>query len=118
MDPAMGIVGGLLVARWSWGLLTMTSRVLLDRQAPQRILDDVEDAIGGKGWKLTDLHIWEIGPGYRAAIVAVESNPLAGPDEVRTAIPAQLGIAHLTVEVGRPGDSDSDSATGAMEDRN
>jgi len=28
MDPAMGIVGGILVARWSWGLLRGTSMVL------------------------------------------------------------------------------------------
>ncbi len=34
MDPAMGIVGGLLVGRWSWRLLRDAGAVLLDRQAP------------------------------------------------------------------------------------
>ena len=95
----MGIVGGLLVARWSWGLMRMTSRVLLDRQAPQRMLDSVQDAIGANGWKLIDLHLWEIGPGYRAAIVCVDSTHPVDAEAVRQAMPPQLGIVHLTVEV-------------------
>mgnify|MGYP003379632032 CR=1 FL=1 len=34
LDPAMGIVGAILVARWSAGLLRQSSAVLLDHQAP------------------------------------------------------------------------------------
>lgn len=105
MDPAMGLVGGLLVARWSWGLLSMTSRVLLDRQAPRRILDGVHKAIDEQGWTLTDLHVWEIGPGYRAAILTVESDLQIGPDQVENCIPTDLGIAHLTVEVRQSGNN-------------
>ncbi|MGB5607249.1 MAG: CDF family Co(II)/Ni(II) efflux transporter DmeF, partial [Gammaproteobacteria bacterium] len=34
MDPVMGIVGAILVARWSLGLIRDTSGILLDHQAP------------------------------------------------------------------------------------
>jgi hypothetical protein len=30
MDPVMGVVGGVVIARWSWSLLRETARVLLD----------------------------------------------------------------------------------------
>ncbi len=69
----MGIVGGILVARWSWGLLRGTSAVLVDRQAPESVIKKARDAIAGDSIRILDLHVWEIGPGYRAAIVTVES---------------------------------------------
>lgn len=98
MDPAMGIVGGALVARWSWGLMVQTSRVLVDRQAPEAILEHLRGAVETRGARIVDLHVWEIGPGYRAAIVSLESEHALSPAEVEAWIPSELGIAHLTVE--------------------
>ena len=99
MDPLMGVVGGILVARWSWGLLQKTSMVLVDRQAPESVVDKVRRAIVDDSIRILDLHVWEIGPGYRAAIVAVESDRPLTPREVKDLIPDELGIAHATVEV-------------------
>jgi len=104
MDPAMGIVGGVLVARWSWGLLRGTSRVLVDRQASDSILEKVRRAIAGDSVRILDLHVWEIGPGYRAAIVSVESEHPITPREVKERIPEELDIAHKTVEIHVRGD--------------
>jgi cation diffusion facilitator family transporter len=108
MDPLMGVVGGILVARWSWGLLRGTSAVLVDRQAPESVIKKVRDAIAGDSIRILDLHVWEIGPGYRAAIVTVESNRPLTPPEVKSMIPDELGIAHATVEIHQmQGRSDS-----------
>jgi cation diffusion facilitator family transporter len=108
MDPLMGIVGGILVARWSWGLLRGTSAVLVDRQAPESVVKDVRDAIVGDSIRILDLHVWEIGPGYRAAIVTIESDRPLTPPEVKDMIPDELGIAHAAVEIHqRSGRSDS-----------
>ena len=41
----------------------------------------------------------EIGPGYRAAILAVESDCPLTPREVKERVPGELGIAHVTVEI-------------------
>lgn len=102
MDPVMGVVGGFLVARWSWGLILSTSRILLDHQAPEPVLNAVQAAVEGFSARVADLHVWEIGPGYRAAIVAVESERLLVPAELAAAIPPELGIAHLSLEVRAP----------------
>jgi cation diffusion facilitator family transporter len=99
MDPAMGVVGGVLVARWSWGLLRGTGRVLVDSQAPHEVMESVRKAIDGDFVRIIDLHVWEIGPGYRAAILAVESDRPLEPSEVKRMIPEDLGIAHTTVEI-------------------
>lgn len=100
MDPAMGIVGGLLVGRWSWRLLRDAGAVLLDRQAPAAVLQSVARAVEAGGrFRVVDLHVWSIGPGYRAAMVSVEASQPCDPGEVERLIPDDLGIAHLTVEV-------------------
>ena len=103
MDPVMGIVGGVLVARWSWGLMRTTAQVLLDRQVPQDVLDEIRSALVGSSLELVDLHVWEIGPGYRAAIIGVETEAEISPEDVRRLLPERFAIAHLTVEVHCPG---------------
>jgi cation diffusion facilitator family transporter len=106
MDPAMGVVGGFLVARWSWGLLQGTGRVLVDRQAPDEVLDSVRKAIDGDGVRIVDLHVWDIGPGYRAAILVVDTDHPLSPQDLTERLPEELGIADATVEIrdrrGRP----------------
>jgi Co/Zn/Cd efflux system component len=100
MDPLMGIVGGLLVARWSWGLIRQTAGVLLDRQAPATALDAVTTAVeSDPRLRVVDLHVWAIGPGYRAAIISVAASEPCALAEVAGLVPADLGIAHLTVEI-------------------
>ena len=100
MDPAMGIVGGVLVARWSWALVRETSAILLDRQAPEEITAAIASAVESDDrLRVVDLHVWSIGPGYRAAIVAVESSSPCAVEEVEALLPDNLGIAHLTVEI-------------------
>jgi len=100
MDPAMGVVGGALVARWSWRLLKDSGSVLLDRQAPDSTVHAVARAVEADSrLRLVDLHVWSIGPGYRAAIVSVATSQPCQPSEVERLIPNDLGIAHLTIEV-------------------
>ena len=106
MDPLMGIVGAIMVARWSLGLLRQTSAVLLDRQAPTQILQAVRDGIERHDDnRIADLHLWSVGPGIYAAIVSVISQAPRPPDWYKSLIPGGLGLVHVTVEVHRcPGD--------------
>ena len=100
MDPLMGIVGAILVARWSLGLLRLTSAVLLDRQAPAHVLETVKDSIERHDDnRVADLHLWSVGPGIYAAIVSVISGAPRAPDWYKSLIPGSLGLVHVTVEV-------------------
>lgn len=100
MDPAMGIVGAILVARWSYGLLGSTSAVLLDRQAPQKMREKICELVeADNDTRVTDLHVWSIGPEiYSAQISVVAHNPLT-PAEYKGLIPSAMGLVHVAIEV-------------------
>jgi len=101
LDPVMGVVGALLVANWSRGLLGRTAQVLLDRQAPDAVRDGVRAALEQGGDRIADLHVWSIAPGTYAAVVSVVSHAPLPPDEYRARIPASLAIRHVSIEVHR-----------------
>ena len=99
MDPLMGIVGAFLVARWSVGLLRTTSAVLLDEQGPESIRTGIRDAIEDDDNRVTDLHLWSIGPNIYGAIISVVAHDPQTPEYYKTLIPPGLGLVHVTVEV-------------------
>jgi cation diffusion facilitator family transporter len=102
MDPMMGIVGAILVSRWSISLLVSTSHVLLDRQASADIRHKVVAGIEGNGdSRVVDLHLWAVGPGIYAAIVAVATSAPQPPEFYKQLIPTGLKLDHVTVEVNR-----------------
>ncbi len=102
MDPVMGIVGAILVARWSMGLIRDTSGVLLDHQAPAAMLEQTRVAIEDvDDNRIADLHIWSIGPGIYSATMAVVSDTPKPPEYYKSLIPKGLGIVHTIVEVHR-----------------
>ncbi|HET6526436.1 CDF family Co(II)/Ni(II) efflux transporter DmeF [Sphingopyxis sp.] len=94
LDPAMGIVGALVIARWSWGLMRDTAAILLDTnddQAAAAIRSRVEAA----GAVVTDLHVWRVGPEARAAIVEVTGD--VSCEELRDRLKDIVAVAHLTI---------------------
>ena len=106
MDPVMGIVGAILVARWSVGLVRMSGGILLDRQAPPDLQQQVKDALEAPGTRVADLHIWCIGPNVFAMIaVLVTSEPLS-PESCKARLPDSLGLEHISIEIHRETDRD------------
>jgi len=100
MDPLMGIVGAILVSRWSLGLIKASSEVLLDKQAPHDLQQRVKQIIEQQqDNRIIDLHIWSIGPSIYAAelvIISAESND---PEYYRSLLSQDLGLVHITIEV-------------------
>jgi cation diffusion facilitator family transporter len=101
LDPAMGIVGAILVARWSAGLLRQSSAVLLDHQAPAATRERLRVALEKDDARVVDLHLWSIGPGVRAASVTLVAREPLSPVVYKARVPADLGIGHVTLELHR-----------------
>ena len=100
MDPLMGLVGAVLVGRWSIGLIRTTSRVLLDQQAPGEMQAAITTSIESQDDnRVCDLHLWAIGPGIFAAAISIVTSTPRPPDEYKKLIPGHLGLVHATVEV-------------------
>jgi cation diffusion facilitator family transporter len=109
LDPVMGIVGGVVIGRWSWGLMRDTAAVLLDTtDAP--VADEVREAVEGPGdVKIVDLHVWRIGPEAHAGIVSVAGAPGLDAEDIRARLAPVHELAHLTVEfrtMNLPGGAD------------
>lgn len=95
LDPVMGLVGATVIAVWSWSLMRDTARVLLDAHE-RHIEDKIRQFVEGPGdARITDLHVWRVGPAAHAAIVAVKG---IDGDSARARLRDVHEIAHLTVE--------------------
>ena len=102
MDPLMGIIGGVMVFRWSLGLLLTTSHVLLDKNGPEDINQRIRESIEVDGdSRVSDLHLWSVGPNIYSVIVSVVACNPREPEQYKKLIPLSLGFVHVTVEISR-----------------
>lgn len=100
MDPLAGVIGALVIANWSWGLMRDTGGVLLDMSSDRRMADNVRHVIEENGDKVLDLHVWRVGPGHMSAVVSVVTNDAARhPGFYHAALKRFTGLSHVTVEV-------------------
>ncbi|WP_312162092.1 CDF family Co(II)/Ni(II) efflux transporter DmeF [Phenylobacterium sp.] len=96
LDPVMGMVGAVVIGRWSWILMRDTARVLLDA-TDEHVAAEIRELLEGPGdARICDLHVWRVGPEAHAAIVSVVGGLDAG--EVRRRLIPVHELRHLTVE--------------------
>jgi cation diffusion facilitator family transporter len=101
MDAMMGIVGGIMIARWSWGLLRDSGAVLLDTVPDPALAESIRGRLETGGDRIADLHLWRVGPGHAAAIVALVSDRPQPPAQYKARLGGLPGLSHVTVEVNR-----------------
>ena len=105
LDPAMGIVGAIVIARWAWTLMGVTAGVLLD-QTDAHVAEKIRELVETPGdATITDLHVWRVGPQAHAAIVSVLGEATASADSIRERLIPVHEVSHLTVEF-RPSEGD------------
>lgn len=101
-DPVMGVVGALVIARWSWGLIRDSGSVLLDAAAEgQDVRQEIREAMEPTGSQVTDLHVWQVGPGHFAAIVSLMAQEPREPAHYKALLAHIHELSHVTVEVQR-----------------
>src|SRR5208337_1439095 len=80
MDPVVGLCGAGVIAAWSYGLVRDTGAVLLDMNPDRSMAERMRAMIETDGDRLTDLHLWRLGPGHLGAILSVATQRPRGPD--------------------------------------
>jgi cation diffusion facilitator family transporter len=98
-DPTVGIVGSLVIASWAYGLIRDSGSVLLDVSADKNIETVIRDRLETKGDRVTDLHLWQVGPGHRAAVISIVSDNPLPPATYKRRLGGLRGLSHVTVEV-------------------
>jgi len=101
LDPAMGIVGAVMVALWAKSLILETAKVLLDREMDHPVVDEIKQAVEADGQtRVTDLHVWRVGKKvYSCALTAVTLDPQLTPKTVRERLAVHEEIIHSTIEL-------------------
>ena len=98
LDPVMGIVGAIVIARWAWTLMGVTAGVLLD-QTDAHVAEEIRELVEKPGGAtITDLHVWRVGPQARAAIVSVLGEATVNAESIRERLKTVHEVSHLTVE--------------------
>jgi cation diffusion facilitator family transporter len=99
MDPLAGIVGATVIASWSYGLIRDTGAILLDMNPDRAMEQRMRDTIEADGDRLTDMHLWRLGPGHLGVIVSVNTAKHRGPDYYQSLLRRFQALSHVTVQV-------------------
>lgn len=100
MDPIMGIVGALIISRWSYGLLVDTGRVLLDRDVNVEAVKEIRSIVeSDSDNRVTDIHVWRVGSHHLSAIISIVTHYPKAPDHYKKLLADYDEMAHVTVEV-------------------
>jgi cation diffusion facilitator family transporter len=100
MDPLMGLVGAVVIIRWSYGLLSDTSKILLDKEATPELAEKIRSTIEADADNLiADLHVWQVSPHNLSVILTVVTHFPKAPNHYKALLQDFIGEAHVTVEV-------------------
>lgn len=99
IDPVVGFVGACVIASWSYGLIRDTGAVLIDIVPDRETEREIRQLVEIGGDRISDLHLWQIGPGHRAAIISVVSDRPQAAAVYKKRLAAIHGLSHVTVEV-------------------
>jgi cation diffusion facilitator family transporter len=98
-DPAVGIIGSAVIGSWAFGLIRDSGAVLLDVSVDKNLEAIIRDRLETKGDRVTDLHLWQVGPGHRAAVISVVSDDPLPPATYKRRLKGLRGLSHVTIEV-------------------
>jgi len=101
VDPAIGVVGAVVIAVWSIGLACDSGRVLLDATSNDDLAETIRGRLETGDVRVSDLHLWRVGPGHMAAIVAVVTHRPEEPASYKARLADLPALSHVTVEVNR-----------------
>jgi Co/Zn/Cd efflux system component len=98
MDPVASVIGALVIANWSYGLMQDIGAILLDMSTGWRMANNVRHAIEERGDKVVDLHVWRVGPGHMSAVISVATNESQRDSRFYHAVFERFnGLSYLTV---------------------
>lgn len=103
MDPLAGLAGAGVIASWAYGLVRDTGAILLDMTPDRHTAEGVRAAVEADGDRLTDLHVWRLGPGHLGAIVSIATASGRDARFYRERLARFRSLSHLTIEVEQQG---------------
>jgi len=101
LDPLVGVIGAGVIASWAYGLVRDSALVLLDAEDNPALAKDIRGHLEtGTGVRVSDLHLWRLGPGHRGLIVSLVSPTETNSEAIKASLRQHYPeLSHVTVEV-------------------
>jgi cation diffusion facilitator family transporter len=99
MDPLMGLVATVVILSWSWTLVRSAGAVLLDVCPEPALVRKITSRLEQRSDRVSDLHLWRLGPGHLAAVISVVTHEPRAPDHYKKRLRGLADLSHVTVEV-------------------
>ncbi len=100
LDPIMGIVGAVIITRWSYGLLKQTGPILLDGSIEETYQASIKETIEkDSDNQISDIHIWKVGANHYAAIISVVTHFPKSTEYYKELLNDFHKLSHITIEV-------------------
>jgi cation diffusion facilitator family transporter len=102
LDPLVGVLGAVVIAIWSVGLMRESAAVLLDREMDHPLTRKIREDIESDGdAKVADLHVWRVGRDQFAAIACVVADAPFAPSVYRARLRRHRELVHVSLEINR-----------------
>jgi len=101
LDPLIGVVGALVIAKWSYTLIRDTGWELMDGHAKELDYDQIKKRIQGEHVEIIDLHVWKIAPGILSCELVVKASDPKGIEYYRRILRDEFSLSHIVVEERR-----------------
>lgn len=100
MDPLMGIVGAIVISKWSYGLIKESSKILLDKSEKKSTIEEISTALNDQNALIKDIHVWKVATNHQAVILKVSSSAPLELEEYEAILKKSLPLlSHITIEV-------------------
>ena len=99
IDPVVGLVGSLVIASWAYGLIRSAGAVLLDVVPDSNVVDGIRSRLENDGDRISDLHLWQVGPGHYSVIVTIVTDHPRPPAFYKARLGELKQLSHVTIEV-------------------
>jgi cation diffusion facilitator family transporter len=110
LDPLIALVGVAVILSWSFGLIRTSGTVLLDMVPDRHLAGHIRKHLEIDGDRVSDLHLWRLGPGHVGLIAAVVSDRPQAPSAYKHRLDGIVGLSHMTIEVHRCPDHERKAA--------
>jgi len=101
MDPVVGLCGAFVILTWSYSLVRDTGSILLDMTPDRGMAQRMRAMLEADGDRLTDLHLWRLGPGHLGAILSIATQTQRGPQYYQALLGRFHDLSHVTVQIER-----------------
>jgi len=101
LDPVMGLIATVVILNWSWTLVRSAGAILLDVSPDPVLSNNIAARLERSGDRISDLHLWRVGPGHLAAVISLVSDHPNSPSFYKDKLAGLPGLSHVTIEVER-----------------